>query len=606
MAELNPGWIRSCRTAEVTNEMIGKRLTLMGWCHKQRDLGGLIFITLRDRSGEVQLVLDEDSPAAMRDKAASVRSEFVLAVQGILRKRSSVNPDMKTGEVELWVEDLRILSTAKTPPFYIEDDAGANEALRLKYRYLDLRRPVMQENLILRHRVTKLTRDFFDVEGFLEIETPLLIKSTPEGARDYLVPSRVFPGHFFALPQSPQLFKQLLMVAGYDRYFQIARCFRDEDLRADRQPEFTQIDLELAFAGQSEIMDINERFISMLFKEVLGRELALPFPRLTWQQAMSRFGSDKPDLRFGMELHDISDLAADSDFRVFQAALSAGGSVRAITVPHGADISRKEIDSLAEYVKTYRAQGLAWLVPSDLPRGSILKFVDADLIKKLAERCDASTEDLILIIADSSDDIVLTSLGELRLETARRFGLIPEGKWEALWVTEFPLFEYDEEEKRLVAKHHPFTAPMLEDMGLLDTAPEQVRAQAYDIVVNGVELGGGSIRIHDQDMQNKMFSLLGLGPELVEERFGFLLEAFQYGVPPHGGIAYGLDRLMMLLAGESSIREVIAFPKVQNSSCLMTGAPGIVDNDQLMELSLFVQHKKDETTTPDDIDEDRE
>ncbi len=603
MAELNPGWIRSCRCAEVTDEMIGERLTLMGWCHKQRDLGGLIFITLRDRSGEIQLVLDDDSPVAMRDKAASVRSEFVLAAQGILRRRSAVNPDMKTGEVELWVEDLRILSTAKTPPFYIENDAEANEALRLKYRYLDLRRPVMQDNLILRHRVTKLVRDFFDAEGFLEIETPMLIKSTPEGARDYLVPSRVFPGHFFALPQSPQLYKQLLMVAGYDRYLQIARCFRDEDLRADRQPEFTQIDLEMAFAGQNEIMDINERFLVMLFKEVLGVDLEQPLPRLTWKQAMSKYGSDKPDLRFGMELHDISDLVADSEFKVFQTALNGGGSVRAIAVPDGAVLSRKEIDSLAEYVKTYRAQGLAWLVPSDLPRGSILKFVDADLIKKLAERCDACSEDLILIVADKVNDIVLTALGELRLEAAGRLNLIPEDKWEALWVTEFPLFEYDEEAGRLVAKHHPFTAPMLEDMGLLETAPEQVRAQAYDIVVNGVEMGGGSIRIHDQDLQNKMFSLLGLSSELVEERFGFLLEAFQYGVPPHGGIAYGLDRMLMLLAKESSIREVIAFPKVQNSSCLMTKAPGAVDNEQLIELNLSVRHKQQKVAAPDPADD---
>ncbi len=591
MAELNPGWTRSCRCAEVTNEMIGERLILMGWCHKQRDLGGLIFINLRDRSGEIQLVLDDDSPSAIRDKAASVRSEFVLAAQGILRRRSAINPGMKTGEVELLVEDLRILSTAKTPPFYIEDDAGANEALRLKYRYLDLRRLAMQKNLILRHRVTKLVRNFFDAEGFLEIETPMLIKSTPEGARDYLIPSRVFPGNFFALPQSPQLFKQLLMVAGYDRYLQIARCFRDEDLRADRQPEFTQIDLELAFASQAEIMKINERFLAFLFKEVLGVDLDLPLTRLTWRQAMIRFGSDKPDLRFGMELHDISDLVANNEFKVFDSALAAGGSVRAITVPNGSGMSRKEIDSLGEYVKTYRAKGLAWLVPSDLPRGSILKFVDADLIKNIAGRCSALTEDLILIVADEADDIVLTALGELRLEAARRLNLIPDNQWKVLWVTEFPLFEYDDEDKRLVAKHHPFTAPMLEDMGLLDTEPEQVRAQAYDIVVNGVELGGGSIRIHDQDLQSKMFSLLGLDSEMVEERFGFLLEAFQYGVPPHGGIAYGLDRLLMLLAGGSSIRDVIAFPKVQNSSCLMTGAPGMVDNDQLTELNLAVRQK---------------
>lgn len=601
MTETIQGWTRSCRCAEVNRNMIGARLTLMGWCHKQRDLGGLIFITLRDRSGEVQLVLDDDSPDEMRTKAISVRSEYVLAAQGVLRERSAINPKMKTGDLELWVEELRILSTAKTPPFYIEDDAGANEALRLKYRYLDLRRAPMQKNLHLRHRVTMLVREFFDREGFLEIETPMLIKSTPEGARDYLVPSRIFNGQFFALPQSPQLFKQLLMLGGYDRYLQIARCFRDEDLRADRQPEFTQIDLEMAFVNREDVLAVNEKFLATLFSELKEIELELPLPRLTWQEAMARFGSDKPDLRFGMEICDLSDLVRDSEFAVFTTALAAGGTVRAITVPGGSNLSRKQIDSLGEYVKTYRARGLAWLVPAPEARGSFLKFLKPGQIAAIADRCKAGPDDLILIIADSKTEIALTALGELRLETARRLSLIPEGQWQLLWVTEFPLFEYDETEQRLVAKHHPFTAPLAEDMDLLETAPEQVRAEAYDIVLNGVELGGGSIRIHDQELQKRMFGLLGLRPEVVAERFGFLLEAFQYGVPPHGGIAYGLDRLLMLLAEEASIREVIAFPKVQNSSCPLTGAPGQVDEQQLAELGLALSQAKKYIVT-DDMD----
>ncbi len=583
------GWLRSCRCAEVTDAMIGERLILMGWCQKQRDLGGLIFINLRDRSGEIQLVLDDDSPEGMRKKAGSIRSEFVLAASGILRKRSAINPEMKTGQLELWVEEIRILATAKTTPFYIEDDAGANEALRLKYRYLDLRRPVMQKNLLLRHQVSMLVRDFFSQEGFLEIETPMLIKSTPEGARDYLVPSRVFPGRFFALPQSPQIYKQLLMLAGFDRYLQIARCFRDEDLRADRQPEFTQIDLEMSFVNQEEVLGLNERFMARLLKEIKGFELELPLPRLTWREAMERFGSDKPDLRFGLELFDISDLAAKSGFTVFHNILESNGTVRALCLPDGSSLSRKEIDSLNDYVKTYKAKGLAWLTVEDNPRGSIHKFVTPDLVHEIAGRCQASGGDLILIIADNSKDIALTALGELRLEVARRLDLIPGDQWKALWITEFPLFEAEPESNKLNSMHHPFTAPMDEDLHLLQKAPEKVRAKAYDIVLNGVELGGGSIRIHDQELQKEIFELLGLGSELVAERFGFLLEAFQYGVPPHGGIAYGLDRMLMLLAGESSIREVLAFPKVQNSSDLMSGAPGVVDQEQLEELKLSCQ-----------------
>ena len=587
MAEIMKGLKRTTRCAELTDDMLGQTLTLMGWCHKQRDLGGLVFITLRDRSGEIQLLIDESCPAEVREKATKVRSEFVLAVQGRLQKRAAANPNMKTGDVELLVSELRILSEAQTPPFYIEENVNANEALRLKYRYLDLRRPDMQEKLYLRHRITKLTRDFYDQAGFYEIETPILIKSTPEGARDYLVPSRVFQGQFFALPQSPQLYKQLLMLAGYDRYMQIARCFRDEDLRADRQPEFTQIDLEMAFVDVEDVIAINEGFLKRLFSEIMGVDIQLPLPRMTFAEAMSRYGSDKPDIRFGMELKDVSDLLAESPFQAFSGAIAAGGSVQLIAVPGGSSMSRKEIDSLGEYVKTYRAKGLAWLTVEDTPRGSITKFVTPELVAALAERAGALAGDLLLLVADQTK-IVQEALGQLRCEVARRTKLVQADDYKLLWVTEFPLLEYDAEEDRYVAMHHPFTSPMDEDLMMLATNPAAVRAKAYDIVLNGTELGGGSIRIHDQELQQKMFSLLGFTEEQAWSRFGYLLEAFQYGVPPHGGLAFGLDRLVMLLTDSDSIRDVIAFPKIANSSCPMTDAPSVVDQKQLDELGLAI------------------
>ncbi|NCA99361.1 MAG: aspartate--tRNA ligase [Clostridia bacterium] len=588
MAEIMQGLKRTTRCAEITPEMLGQDITLMGWCHKQRDLGGLVFITLRDRSGELQLLIDENSPVEVREKATKVRSEYVLAVRGRLQKRAAANPAMKTGDVEVQVTELRILSESQTPPFYIEENVNANEALRLKYRYLDLRRPDMQEKMMLRHRITKLTRDYYDTEGFYEIETPILIKSTPEGARDYLVPSRVFQGRFFALPQSPQLYKQLLMLAGYDRYMQIARCFRDEDLRADRQPEFTQIDLEMAFVDVDDVIAVNEGFLKRLFAEVMDFEVQLPLPRMTYEEAMRRYGSDKPDIRFGLELKDISDLVADSPFKAFADAVATGGSVQLIAVPGGSAFSRKEIDSLGEYVKTYRAKGLAWLTVEDTPRGSITKFVTPELVAAMAERAQASAGDLLLIVADKMP-IVQDALGNLRCEIARRTHLVRPDDFKLLWVTEFPLLEFDEEEQRYVAKHHPFTSPMDEDLMLLATDPGAVRAKAYDIVLNGTEIGGGSIRIHDQELQKKMFSLLGFTEEQAWNRFGYLLEAFQFGVPPHGGLAFGLDRLVMLLTDSDSIRDVIAFPKIANSSCPMTDAPGTVDQKQLDELGLAIK-----------------
>ncbi|MGI6157343.1 MAG: aspartate--tRNA ligase [Saccharofermentanales bacterium] len=603
MSESMGDWQRSCLCGDVTESMVGDTLTLMGWCHKQRDLGGLLFMTLRDIAGEVQVVVDDDSPDDVQAKAATVRSEFVVAVRGTLRMRSAVNPDMKTGTVELHASDLRILSEAETPPFYIEEDLDVNEALRLKYRFLDLRRPDMQRRLRARHRITRITREFFDREGFIDVETPTLIKSTPEGARDYLVPSRVFPGNFFALPQSPQLYKQLLMLAGYNKYMQIARCFRDEDLRADRQPEFTQIDMEMAFVNEDDVMDVNERFLQTLMREFKGIELTLPLRRITWREAMARFGSDKPDLRFGMEITDVSDLVEDAPFRVFSSVVEAGGAVVAIAVPDGADMSRRELDDLAAWVKrNTKAKGLAWLSLNEdgETRGSIAKFFDAAWAKTVLERIGADARAQLLFIADDDRIRALESLGALRIETAKRRDMIPDDVFEFCWVTEFPLFEWSEEDRRLVAKHHPFTSPMEEDMPLLDTAPEDVRARAYDIVLNGTELGGGSIRIHQQDVQKRMFRLLGLSEETAERRFGFLLSAFRYGVPPHGGLAYGLDRIVMLLTGADSIREVIAFPKVQNSSSLMTNAPDIVSDEQLDELGLKVIRRVSSVEEVDD------
>lgn len=588
MAESMQGLSRSCRCAEVTADLLGQKLTLMGWCHRQRDLGGVVFINLRDRSGEIQLLINDQAPAATREKAIKVRAEFVLAATGTLVKRQAANKDLATGEFELEVENLRILAEAATPPFYIEDGVEANEALRLKYRYLDLRRPEMQRNLMLRSRMTKTTHDYFDEQGFIDVETPMMGKSTPEGARDYLIPSRVKPGHFFALPQSPQLYKQLLMLSGYDRYIQIARCFRDEDLRADRQPEFTQVDLEMAFVQADDVMAVVEGYVVRVLKDLFDINYALPLQRMTYREAMRRFGSDKPDLRFGMELHDLSEQVKDNEFVVFRNALEAGGSVQCIVVPGGGSMTRKEIDSLQTFAQTYRLKGLPWIVPGETPRGSVLKFFTPEAIAALAESVGAQDGDLILMAADQTE-IAQIALGQLRCEVAKRLNLLQKDDYKLLWVTEFPLFEYDDEEQRLVAKHHPFTSPMDEDLALLDTAPQEVRAKAYDIVLNGTELGGGSIRIHDQNLQKRMFGLLGFSEASAWENFGFLLEAFKYGVPPHGGCALGLDRFVMLMTGAESIREVIAFPKVQTSADLMTEAPGTVSAKQLDELKLSLQ-----------------
>lgn len=585
MAESLNGLKRTSYCAELTLNDIGKDVVLMGWCQKQRDLGGLTFIGLRDRTGEIQLVVDDKAPVDVIEKASKIRSEFVIAVKGVVARRSAPNPKMPTGDIEIMLTELKVLSESKTPPFYIEENSDTNDTLRLKYRYLDLRRPDMQRKLITRHKIAKCARDYYDENGFLDIETPMLTKSTPEGARDYLVPSRVHPGKYFALPQSPQLFKQLLMVSGYDKYMQIARCFRDEDLRADRQPEFTQIDLEMSFVDVDDVIKVNEGFVARVFKEILDVEVKLPMKRMKYKEAMERYGSDKPDLRFEMELTDISDLVKDSEFTVFSNAVSLGGSVRLITVPGKSTLTRKEIDSLVEYVKTYRAKGIAWVTCEEEPRGSILKFLTPGLTSEIFARAKAKLGDIMLIIADSNE-VVFNSLGALRCEVARRFGMTDPSQYEFLWVTDFPLLDYDEEEQRFIAMHHPFTSPMDEDLELFDTNPREVRAKAYDIVLNGCELGGGSIRIHDQELQRKMFTLLGFTEEQANERFGFLLNAFQYGVPPHGGLAFGLDRLVMLMTDSESIRDVIAFPKVQNASCLLTDAPDFVDAKQLEELHI--------------------
>ena len=599
MAESIQGLKRTSMCAELSESDIGKKVTLMGWCHKQRDLGGLTFITLRDRTGEIQLVVSPDSSDEIKEKASKIRSEFVLACVGTVALRSAPNPKMKTGMIEVNVEELRIISEAQTTPFYIEEDDNANEALRLKYRYLDLRRPNMQRNLMLRHKIAKIARDYYDEQGFIEIETPILGKSTPEGARDYLVPSRIKNGSFFALPQSPQLYKQLLMLAGYDKYFQIAKCFRDEDLRADRQPEFTQVDLEMSFVDCDDVMNCTEGFLVRVFKEAIGVDIELPIRRIPYSEAMDRYGSDKPDLRFGMELQNISDVASKIDFVVFKGALEAGGSVRCIVIPGGAKFSRKEIDALGEVCKTYKAKGMAWLVPSAEPRGSFLKFLTPENIAELKSVTGAGEEDLICIVADNGE-VPMISLGALRIEAAKKLDLIDPNDFKLCWVTEFPMFEYSEEEDRYVAKHHPFTSPMDEDLDFLESDKGKVRSKAYDIVLNGCELGGGSIRIHNREMQMRVFKALGFTEERAQEQFGFLLDAFTYGVPPHGGLAYGLDRMVMLMANCQSIREVIAFPKVQNSSDLMTEAPAPVEEQQLKDLGIEVS----ETVHESDIDDE--
>lgn len=580
------GMKRTHRCAELTVADAGKEVILMGWTQRRRDLGALVFVTLRDRSGIMQVVFNSETNPELHEKALQVRSEFVLAVKGTLALRSpdAINKNMPTGELEVIATELRILSKSETPPFHIEEDSDANEVLKLKYRYLDLRRPDLQKKLMLRHRVAKIARDYYDENEFYEIETPMLGRSTPEGARDYLVPSRVHPGKFYALPQSPQLFKQLLMVAGYDRYMQITKCFRDEDLRADRQPEFTQIDLEMSFVDVEDVIKVNEGFIQRLFKQLLDIDIPVPFKRLTFYEAMSRYGSDKPDTRFDMELIDLSDIAETSGFKVFSDAISNGGRVRALNAKGGGTFSRKEIDALGEVVKTYKAKGLAWIVVEEGSlRSPISKFLSEEETAKILERTKAEKGDLLLFVADK-DEIVCDSLGHLRLTLGEKLNLIDHERYDVLWVTEFPLLERDEEENRWVAKHHPFTSPMDEDIEYLESDPSRVRAKAYDIVMNGYEIGGGSIRIHNQELQKKMFNLIGFTDEQAKERFGFLLEAFKYGTPPHGGLAFGLDRLVMLLAKTDNIKDVIAFPKVQTASDLMTNAPDIVDDKQLEEL----------------------
>lgn len=597
MAESMKGLKRTCRCAELSEQNIGDTVTVMGWVQKQRNKGGIIFVDLRDRSGILQLIFEESEIGSEGfAKAEKLRSEFVVAVTGEVTARSgAVNDKLATGKIEVRAKAIRVLSESETPPFPIEADSKTKEDIRLKYRYLDLRRPDLQRNLIMRSRVATLIRQFLADEGFLEIETPMLTKSTPEGARDYLVPSRVHPGNFYALPQSPQLFKQLLMCSGYDRYFQIARCFRDEDLRADRQPEFTQVDMELSFVDEDDVMDVNERLLQKIFKEVLDVDVELPIQRMTWQEAMDRFGSDRPDLRFGMELHDVSDVVKGCGFGVFTGALENGGSVRGINAKGQGAMPRKKIDALVKFAKDFGAKGLAYLCINEdgTYKSSFAKFMTEEELDALVKAMDGEAGDLLLFAADKNK-IVWDVLGNLRLEIARNLDLLDKNVYKFLWVTEFPEFEYSEEQGRYVAMHHPFTMPMEEDIPLLKTNPEKVRARAYDIVLNGTELGGGSIRIHQDDVQETMFEALGFTKEKANEQFGFLINAFKYGVPPHAGLAYGLDRLIMLMAKQDSIRDVIAFPKVKDASCLMTDAPNAVDDKQLQELCLDVVKNEEE------------
>lgn len=591
MADVMTGLKRTNYCGETTSALVGKEVVVCGWVQKIRDKGMLVFIDLRDRTGIVQLAFDDRTPEVLRQKAQTARAEFVLMAKGVVRARESVNKDLPNGDVEVYVDDLRILGKAQTPPFEITETTNVKEELRLRYRYLDLRRGEMQRNILMRHRIVKAARDYYDNNGFLEIETPCLIKSTPEGARDYLVPSRVQPGKFFALPQSPQQYKQLLMLSGYDRYLQIARCFRDEDLRADRQPEFTQIDLEMSFVDEEDVMTVNEGFIRHVFREVLGKEIETPFRRIRYQEAMDRFGSDKPDTRFGLELCDITDLVKGTEFKVFRGAVDAGGSVRAINAKGAAaKLSRKEVDKLGEFVKTYRAKGLAFTrLTAEGESSSYEKFLAPEEAKAIRERLGAETGDVLLIVADAKNGVVYDSLGALRVRLAKQLELIPEGSFDFLWITEFPLFEYDEEEGRYTAKHHPFTSPMLEDLPMMESDKEHCRARAYDMVLNGCEVGGGSIRITDPELQERMFRALGFTQERAREQFGFLIDAFQYGAPPHGGMAFGLDRLVMLMLGRDSIRDVIAFPKVQNASELMTGCPDTVEEKGLQELCIRIE-----------------
>ena len=589
------GLKRTHRCTEISTANIGETVTLMGWVQKSRNKGGIIFVDLRDRSGIVQLIFENGSIDAKGfEKATKLRSEFVIAVTGVVEARSgAVNNNLKTGEIEVRANGLRILAEAETPPFPIEENSKTKEDLRLKYRFLDLRRPDIQRNLMMRSQVTTLTRQFMANEGFLEIETPMLTKSTPEGARDYLVPSRIHPGNFYALPQSPQLFKQLLMCSGYDRYIQIARCFRDEDLRADRQPEFTQIDMELSFVDVDDVIDVNERLLAYLFKQVLDVDVKLPIQRMTWQDAMDRFGSDKPDLRFGMELQNVSEVVRGCEFAVFKNALEAGGTVRGINAKGQGSMPRKKIDKLVEFAKDYGAKGLAYIAIHEdgTVKSSFAKFMTEDEMNRLVEAMDGQAGDLLLFAADKNK-VVWDVLGALRLELARQMNLLDSSEYRFVWITEFPLLEWSDEENRFKAMHHPFTMPMEEDLQYIDSDPGRVRAKAYDIVLNGTEIGGGSVRIHQDDIQEKMFEVLGFTKEKAYEQFGFLLTAFKYGVPPHAGLAYGLDRLVMLMAKQESIRDVLAFPKVKDASCLMTEAPNLVDEKQLEELGIAIRSEE--------------
>ena len=597
MAESMQGLHRSHRCTEVSNANIGEKVTVMGWVQKRRNLGSLIFVDLRDRSGILQIVFGEENVGAEGfEKAGTLRSEFVIAVEGTVQKRTAaVNESLKTGDIEVIATSIRVLSEAQTPPFHIEENSKTSEDIRLKYRYLDLRRPDIQRNLMLRSNVLRVMRDFMANEGFLEIETPILCKSTPEGARDYLVPSRIHHGHFYALPQSPQLFKQLLMASGYDRYFQIARCFRDEDLRADRQPEFTQADMELSFVDIDDVIEVNERLLKHLFKEVINVDVEIPFKRMPWQEAMDRFGSDKPDLRFGMELKNVTDIVKNCGFGVFTGAIENGGSVRGINVKGQGAMPRKKIDALVDFAKGYGAKGLAYIAIHEdgTVKSSFAKFMTEEEMQSLIKAMDGENGDLLLFAADKNK-IVWNVLGALRVELADQLGLLDKNEFRFLWVTEFPQFEWSDEENRFVAMHHPFTMPMDEDLDMLETNPGAVRAKAYDIVLNGTEIGGGSVRIHQADVQQRMFNALGFTNEAAYEKFGFLLDAFKYGVPPHAGLAYGLDRLVMIMAKRDSIRDVIAFPKVKDASCLLTNAPDVVDEKQLRELSINIDVEEDD------------
>ena len=597
MGELLNGLKRSCYCCDVNEEMVGKKVTLMGWVSRKREFSHFQFVLLRDRTGIIQVVvnLDECSEDTAK-KVKEIKNEYVIAVTGTVAARTpeNINPDMKTGKVEVEVDDIKILSESDTPPFQVEESVNVSTELRLKYRYLDLRRPNVANNIILRSKVAQIVRQFLAEEGFIEIETPVLTKSTPEGARDYLVPSRVHQGHFYALPQSPQLFKQLLMCSGYDRYFQIAKCFRDEDLRADRQPEFTQMDMELSFVDVDDVIDVNERFLAMLFKEVLGVEVPLPIPRMTWQEAMDRYGSDKPDTRFGMELVNVTDVVKDSEFVVFKGAIENGGTVRGINAKGQGGMARKKIDKLVDYAKDYGAKGLAYIAIHEdgTVKSSFAKFMTEDEQKNLIQAMDGENGDLLLFAADKNK-VVWDVLGALRLELARQMDLLDKNEYKFMWITEFPLLEWSEEQNRFTAMHHPFTMPMEEDLQYIDSDPGRVRAKAYDITLNGNEIGGGSVRIFNPEIQSKMFEVLGFTPEQAQEQFGFLLTAFKYGVPPHAGLAYGLDRLVMLMAKQDSIRDVIAFPKVKDASDLMTEAPTKVDQKQLDELGLSVVEEEE-------------